>query len=171
MLIRFCKLSKEVKRDHFICGEPKLDVYLKQIARQDMVRGYSDVIIATDPSNVNAVYGFYTIAAAVIPLSQLPDAVAKKLPRYPEIPSIRLGRLAVDLNYQNRGVGGLLVVNAMERILTFGQIWAMLTVDAKDDQAEKFYRKFGFDSFKMPKELSLWLNREAVESFVKEQTK
>jgi len=120
---------------------------------------------------MNAAIGFYIIAAAVIPLSQLPDAVAKKLPRYPEIPSIRLGRLAVDLNYQKCGVGRLLVVNAMERILTFGQIWAMLTVDAKDDQAEKFYRKFGFDSFKMSKELSLWLNREGVESFVKKQTK
>ncbi|MBU0500234.1 MAG: GNAT family N-acetyltransferase [Gammaproteobacteria bacterium] len=76
----------------------------------------------------------------------LPDAWRKKLPS--RIPGVRLGRLAVDRQYQDKGLGELLLVDALtraRRIYTEAD-GIGLFVDALDEQAAGYYRRFGFQS-------------------------
>ncbi|KDB09358.1 GCN5-related N-acetyltransferase [Burkholderia sp. lig30] len=90
------------------------------------------------------VAGYYTLSAASVALEELPHEVARKLPRYPSIPAVRMGRLAVDLKYRGKGLGAALLVNALQRAAKSEIPAVALTVDAKDETAAAFYRHFGF---------------------------
>lgn len=59
--------------------------------------------------------GYYTVASASLLLADLPAATAKKLPRYPTVPAVRLGRLAVDMAFKRQGLGGALLADALDR--------------------------------------------------------
>ncbi|MGH8547409.1 MAG: GNAT family N-acetyltransferase [Methylococcales bacterium] len=88
--------------------------------------------------------GFYTISAAQVSVTRLPDEVKKKLPRYPSVPAVRTGRLAVDEKFQRQGLGSTLLTNAVFRILHSDIAAFAVIVDAKDDKAMAFYRHHGF---------------------------
>ena len=90
--------------------------------------------------------GYYTLSASLVNTSELPDALAKKLPRYPQLPVTLLGRLAVDQSMKGKGMGQYLLLDALRRCAeAAGNIAAMaVVVDAKDDAAEAFYRHFSF---------------------------
>jgi predicted GNAT family N-acyltransferase len=82
-----------------------------------------------------------------VPLQDLPADIARRLPRYPSIPAIRMGRLGVEKAFQGRGLGGALLVNAMRRSVASEIPGVALIVDAKDSRAADFYRHFGFMPF------------------------
>lgn len=90
--------------------------------------------------------GYYTLSATGIQAADLSDEMIRRLPRYPTLPAVLLGRLAVDLDYQGHGLGEMLLLTALERALTHNdQIAALaMVVDAKDDAAERFYARYGF---------------------------
>ena len=90
------------------------------------------------------VAGFYTLAAAGVPLGELPESVAKRLPRYPSVAVARLGRLAVATAHRGRKLGAALVWDAVMRSIRSELAVAALVVDAKDEDAEAFYRHLGF---------------------------
>ena len=92
------------------------------------------------------ILGYYTLSASVIDVRELPDALAKKLPRYPQLPVTLLGRLAVGLDLKGKGLGQFLLMDALWRSLgASAQIGAMaVVVDAKDSAAEAFYEHYGF---------------------------
>ena len=77
-------------------------------------------------------------------LSDLPEATARRLPRYPSVPTARLGRLAVDHSFRGRGLGGALLWDATQRAAAAEIAAFALLVDAKDDSAGAFYRHHGF---------------------------
>ena len=79
-------------------------------------------------------------------LADLPDELARKLPRYPQLPVTLLDRLAVDQSTKGQGLGEHLLLDALHRSLAHAdQIAAMaVVVDAKDASAATFYRHFGF---------------------------
>jgi predicted GNAT family N-acyltransferase len=77
-------------------------------------------------------------------LALLPDSLQKKLPKYPDIPAVRLGRLAVDKSMQGQGIAGKLLADAVIRSLKSVPAWVALVVDAKDENACAFYSRFGF---------------------------
>ena len=81
------------------------------------------------------VAAYYTISAASIPLVDLPPEETKRLPRYPTVPAVRIGRLAVDQRFQGRGLGGALLADAASRMLKADAAAFTLLVDAKNDQA------------------------------------
>ena len=91
--------------------------------------------------------GYYTLASASISLADLPADVAKKLPRYPAVPAVRLGRLTVDQAFQGRGVGGVLLAEALARALRADIAAYAMVVDAKDATAAAFYQHHGFLAF------------------------
>jgi GNAT superfamily N-acetyltransferase len=102
------------------------------------------------------VAGYYTLAAAGVLLADLPAELAKRLPRYPLVPVARLGRLAVDQAYRGRKLGSVLLWDAVQRSLRSEIAVFALVVDAKDDQAEAFYRHHGFAPFgSQPRQLVL----------------
>ncbi len=92
------------------------------------------------------VRGFYSLSASSIALDELPAQTAKKLPRYAHLPVTLLGRLAVDASIAGQGAGQFLLIDALRRSLEGAQrIGAMaVVVQAKDQQAERFYRHFDF---------------------------
>src|SRR5262245_36148796 len=74
----------------------------------------------------------------------MPQALAKKLPRYPDVPVARLGRLAVDHGFRGRKLGAALLWDAIERAARSEVVVYGVVVDAKDDEAVAFYEHHGF---------------------------
>jgi len=142
-----CPLNKTHDRSHFDCGHAQLNRYLAQQARQDVQRYVAATFVL--PDSEQRVRGFYTLSASRVALTALPAALAKKLPRYDYVPVTLLGRLAVDKTMWGKGIGQLLLVNALHRSLSSAkQVGAMaVVVDAKDEQAARFYRHFDFLPF------------------------
>ena len=86
----------------------------------------------------------------------------KKLPRYPEIPAIRIGRLAVKRDFQGAGLGRILVLNAIRRCCVSEIAWALLLVDVKNERVKNFYAKMYFSSFH-DNHLQMWMTRKQAE--------
>lgn len=129
-------------RSGFDCGTPALDGYLREQVSQDIRRRVAACFVAlTDELRIA---GYYTLATASVPLADLPDPMRRKLPRYPAVPAIRMGRLAVDVAYKGQGLGGALLFDALRRAARSEIPGVALIVDAKDDQAAAFYRHHGF---------------------------
>ena len=85
-------------RSPFACGQEVLDRYLRTQATQDIRRRVATCFVAIEAAS-GQVAGYYTIASASIPTPDLPPEITKRLPRYPSIPAVRIGRLAVDLKF------------------------------------------------------------------------
>ena len=129
-------------RSTFSCGEPALDLYLREQAGQDARRRVAAPFAAS--SDGVKVLGFYTLSATSIQLTDVPAALAKKLPRYPRLPATLLGRLATDLSARGVGLGRLLLVDAIIRAVRSEIASFALVLDAKDESAAAFYERESF---------------------------
>ena len=133
-------------RDDFSCGVAALDSYFVRQATQDVRRRASACYVAVKVGT-GKVAGYYTLAAGGVPTTDLPEAMSKRLPRYPSVPVARVGRLAVDEAYHGRKLGGALLADAAVRAARSEVAVFALVVDAKDDAAVAFYRHHGFEGF------------------------
>ena len=131
------------ERSAFRCGEEALDRYFQTQATQDIRRRVANCFVAVEVATGRAA-AFYTLSAASIPFVDLPVEETKRLPRYPTLPAVRIGRLAVDERFQGRGLGAALLVDAAHRAIQGGAATFTLLVDAKNDRAVAFYRRYGF---------------------------
>ena len=130
-------------RSTFASGSAALDSYLRERASQDVKRRIASCFVAvTDDGEIA---GYYTIAATGLLLGDLPPARVKKLPRYPVIPAILLGRLAVAMAHQGRRLGGALMADALARAEDSDIMAHAMVVDALDRQAARFYAHLGFE--------------------------
>jgi len=143
---RLAPLGAEHDRDSFDCGEEALDRYFKTQATQDIRRRVANCFVATDSAS-GLMAGYYTIASAGIPFVDLPPEESRRLPRYPSLPAVRIGRLAVDRKFQGRGLGEMLLLDAMRRSMNLPPAVYALLVDAKNDRAVAFYQRYGFRAF------------------------
>jgi ribosomal protein S18 acetylase RimI-like enzyme len=134
-------LSANHNRTSFCCGTEALDRYFKQQVTQDTRRRVANCFIAI--ASNERIAGFYTLASASIMLTDLPPEIQKKLPRYPNVPTVRMGRLAVDQEFKGMGLGSALLTDAILRAKRSDIAAFALIVDAKDDQAAKFYQHNG----------------------------
>ena len=139
-------LGPDHDRAGFSCGVEALDRYFREQVTQDVRRRATACYVAIDAAT-SRVAGYYTLAAGGVLLSDLPEALAKQLPRYPSVPVARLGRLAVDTAYRGRKLGAALLWDAVARSLRSEIAVFALVVDAKDDRAGSFYRHHGFVPF------------------------
>jgi ribosomal protein S18 acetylase RimI-like enzyme len=139
-------LGSHHDRKAFSSGVEPLDRYFREQVTQDMRRRATACYVAVDAAS-GKVAGYYTLAAGGVPLAEMPDALAKRLPRYPSVPVARLGRLAVDTTYRGRQFGAMLLWDAAMRAARSEMAVFALVVDAKDDQAEAFYRYHDFVAF------------------------
>lgn len=133
-------------RTAFDCGVPALDQYLRTQAGADRRRRVSFCYLAID-NQTDRVAGYYTLSATGVPLTALPRATTKRLPRYPTVPAVLVGRLVVDRRDQGRKLGGVLLVDAIKRTVASGIAAFAIIVDAKDKRAAAFYERFGFQQF------------------------
>lgn len=137
-------LGDQHDRAAFFCGVEALDAYLQKQAGQDRRRRAAVPFVAT--TDGKTVAGYYTLSQYAIHLDSVPDAMAKKLPKYPMVSATLLGRLAVATNFRGQRLGETLLMDALHRSLTLSAHAAStgVVVDAKDDSALAFYRKYGF---------------------------
>lgn len=135
-------LDLSCDRSSFECGVEPLDRYFRTQVSQDIKRRVTACFVATDVHGRTA--GYYTLASASVLLADLPDVLAKKLPRYPSVPAVRMGRLAVDLEFKGAGLGAALLADALRRSVTAEIAAYAFLVDAKDEAAASFYAHHGF---------------------------
>ena len=134
------------RREEFDCGVEALNDYLKKRARKEMDAGLAVCFVAVPESDPGCIAGFYTLSAATILTTTLPETVTKKLPRYGEFPAILLGRLARSIAFKGQGLGERLMMSAFVRAAHAAEdvaSWAIVT-DPKDENARCFYKDFGF---------------------------
>lgn len=129
-------------RSCFNSGSSALDRYLREQATQDMRRRVAGCFVALNDDL--RIAGYYTLSSASVPLLDLPIEVQRKLPRYKAVPAIRMGRLAVDVEFQSQGLGSGLLINALRRAAGAEIPATVLIVDAKDEQAAAFYQHHDF---------------------------
>jgi GNAT superfamily N-acetyltransferase len=145
-MMRVRALTGDHDRQRFDCGRPELNDWLRQVARQHQEKGLSRTFVAVGEEAPTIIHGYYALTLAELENRHLPDAWRKKLPR--RIPGVRLGRFAVDRLSQGKGLGELLLVDALIRARRIhaeaGGIG--LFVDALDERAAGYYRRFGFDA-------------------------
>ncbi len=152
---RFEALGTAHRRAEFSCGETALDEYIHRYARQQQERGFNRTYVAVPDDLPARIAGFYSINAASVLASELPDGL--KLPRYP-VPILRIGRLAVDRRFQGTGLGRRLLRHGLALAVELSArvgIYAVV-VDAKHERAAAFYRKLGFAPF-AARPLSMYL--------------
>jgi GNAT superfamily N-acetyltransferase len=161
----FVPIHKKYQRDHFDCGYPVLDNYLKKYAKQNHEKGIAKTFIAINESSSLRVDGFYTVSASTIEFESLPDFSQKGLPAYP-VPAILIGKLAVDKSVKGQGLGTELLVDALLRAVKAAQEIAIFAVrvDAIDLTARNFYLKYEFIPFQ-DRPLSLFL---PIKTIIKE---
>lgn len=134
----------------FRCGKYPLDDYFRRHAlpndQGNIGRAYVLDAAADDvAAGLPAVLGFYTLSMATVVSADVRSVLATKLPRYP-MPVALIGRLAVDERARGRRLGETLLLDALHRVVTAAGIIGCLgvIVDAKDEDAERFYEKYDF---------------------------
>jgi GNAT superfamily N-acetyltransferase len=144
--MRVLPLTGSHDRLAFDCGRRELNDWLCQVARQHQDKGLSKTFFAVREEQPAHICGYYALTLAELENRHLPEAWRKKLPR--RIPGVRLGRLAVDQSYQGKGLGELLLVDALTRAQRiYSEAGGIgLFIDAIDERAADYYRRFGFQA-------------------------
>jgi len=140
------EVGHDVKK--FTCGKDELDNYLQTTARQHQSKNVSKTYVIVDDDSPSIIIGFFTIAIRSMTCKDhMPVSIAKRLPS--NVPGYTLARLAVSESHQGQGFGELLLVEAMTRAKSATKEVGgfALFVDAKDENAAGFYKKYGFTSF------------------------
>ena len=133
----------------FACGKRPLDDYFARHALPNDRAGIGRAYVArrsdADDDVLPRVLGFYTLSMASVAPETLASASAAKLPRYP-MPVALIGRLAVDTRARGRRLGEALLMDAFQRVLAAADVVGCIgvIVDAKDDDAVRFYEKYDF---------------------------
>jgi predicted GNAT family N-acyltransferase len=142
---KISKLNSKHNKKKFSCRSTPLDNYLKTQAGQDIKKNVSVSYVLTSV-NSEDVIGYYSLSSISIDASELSDEFMKKLPRYPMLPGILIGRLAIDSNYQGQKMGAHLLIDALKRSLLISDQIGInaVIVDAKDNNAASFYRYYDF---------------------------
>jgi len=137
-------LTANHRTDSFDCGNEALNLFLKRFALSNIAAGVARTYVTIQLDH-NEVLAYYSLAAAAVDKTRLPERIAKGMPAYP-IPVIVLARLAVDRTVQGQGVGQGLLRDALRRACAAADIVGVraMLVHAKDSAAARFYRKFGF---------------------------
>ncbi len=137
-------IAKEHGRAAFDCGNAELNSYLQRYARQNHESGGAKCFVAVPSNEPSRILGFYTLSPASLEYARTPALAKKGLGRY-DVPVFRLGRLAVAISVQGRGLGGALLLRAAERCIRVSQDvgGVALLIDAKDDRAALWYEGYG----------------------------
>ena len=127
----------------FDCGAESLNDWLRTRALKNETTGASRTFVSID-SVTDAVAGYYCLSASSLLLEDAPGSVRRNMPD--PIPVILIGRLAVDQAHKGKGLGASLLQHALLKGLEASRIVGAraFIVDALNEDAERFYSRFGF---------------------------
>ncbi len=143
--LRVEPLGSNHDRSRFESGVETLDRYFRAQAGQDARKHMAAAFVLLLPDGTVA--GYYTLSSTSLQLGELPEQTARKLPKYPLVPATLLGRLAVDWRQQGKGHGRFLLADALYRAARSEIASFAVVVDAKDQNARRFYERESFLSF------------------------
>jgi ribosomal protein S18 acetylase RimI-like enzyme len=140
-------ITKTLQKSQFDCGYEELNDYFHHYALKNDKLNIGKTFVAKDSAK-GLVAGYMTLSNAQMAAETLPDNVRKGLPKYP-VPALRIGKLAVDKNFQRTGIGAWLLRSALEKALLISDTTGLFAVivDAIDNKAKGFYEKYGFTPF------------------------
>jgi len=140
--LRVEALNSRHDRSKFDSGVEPLDRYFRTQAGQDARKLMAAPFVLVLPDD--RIAGYYTLSSTSVQLGELPEQIARKLPRYPLAPATLLGRLAVDQRQLRKGYGRFLLADALWRAARSEIASFAVVVDAKDDNARRFYERESF---------------------------
>ena len=134
------------RRAEFHYESAELTEFLRTRARKEMQARASACFVLAPISDPGKIAGYYTLSATTIHLSEIPPELAKRFPRYPNLPATLLGRLARDLAFRGTGLGDYLLTDALRKALNNTVVIGSVAVvtDPKDEKAGAFYKQYGF---------------------------
>jgi N-acetylglutamate synthase-like GNAT family acetyltransferase len=137
------KLTAAHALTEFDCGRSELNQFIQKYAYQNQQANSSQTYVGIYE---NMVIGYYSLTVGSIVHTQAPNRVTKGQPMHP-IPVMILARLAVDIRWQNRGVGKGLLKDALKRTAQAADIAGIraLLVHAKDLDVKLWYERFDFE--------------------------
>lgn len=142
ILGRTFAISKDFDTGSFDCGVPSLNDYLRSFALQNHSNLSAKTFVALRERRI---VGYYSLTVTSAERDEPPERVTKGLARHP-VPLLLIARLAVDRTEQGRGLGKMLLKDALRRIVRgtvdFG--CRAVVVHARDEAAKAFYEKSGF---------------------------
>jgi len=129
----------------FECGVLSLDSWLLNHSRNAAAAGSAITYVLVD-EQLERVVGFHALTVASIPHQDATTRARKGMPRHP-VPAVLLARLGVDRTAQDRGIGALLLADAMRRAVSAAEEVGirLLMAHAIDGRALDFYLRFGFE--------------------------
>jgi GNAT superfamily N-acetyltransferase len=156
-------LTEQHEIDHFDSGVESKDQFLRKFALQNSKGGLGRTYVAIRPES-RKVDGYYTISSSSVKFENLPN---RNLPRYP-IPSILLGKLAIDRSAQGQGLGTALLYDALQRAAQISEEIGVFLVEVKalDENAKRFYLKYEFVEM-LDSPMSLFLNLKKIRHLLK----
>lgn len=136
-------LDKLQDRSSFDCGVEPLNDYLKKYALQNQKKDAARTYI--NANDENQIVGYYTLVFGSVSIEETTAEISAGLGKYP-IPVILLARLAIDKNQKGKGLGKMLMRDALLRAVRASEIAGLraFLVHAKDESAKAFYEKLGF---------------------------
>jgi len=122
-----------------------MNVWLQETAAQHQRKNLSRTFVAVVPDDANTIIGYYALAATSIETDGMPGS--GRLPR--QVSAVLLARLAVDQRHQGQGLGEHLLAHALDTVLATAEKIGVqcVVVDAMDDNASRFYKRYGFAPF------------------------
>lgn len=140
--IEFAAFSAAYELDAFDCGNDDLNSWLRRHALASEKADLARTALAVDN---DIVVGYMSLTTGSVRPEDAPKRLARGMPRYP-IGTILIGRLAVDLRYEGQRLGSRLLAEALRRAVAASDAAAarLVVVDAIDDAAAAFYRRWGF---------------------------
>lgn len=136
-------LTSAHKLTDFVSGKEDLDLWLRKRAWKSQQNNNARVYVVT-PENDNQVIGYYAIAMGSVSRESSISNLKRNSPD--PIPMVVLARLAVDQRFHNAGIGAGLLKDCVKRAVHAMNVvgGAGILVHAADDDAKRFYTKFGF---------------------------
>lgn len=169
--LRVEPLASAHDRASFSCGVESLDAYLRTQAGQDVRRKANAVFVLVSEAQPKDVLGYFTLCATALSQGDVPEAARKLVPRYPLVSATLIGRLAVAKHSQGRGLGAILLAQALQKTYesaeTVGS--SMVVVDAIDEIACGFYAAHGF--VRLPESMRLVLPVSSIGNLVGREKK
>jgi predicted GNAT family N-acyltransferase len=161
------KLNKEHKKSDFDCGYVLLNNYIQKQAKQDVTRDLSVCYVLIDANK--KVVGYYTLSGNSVDRNDFPNELIQKMPpSYENLPTILLGRLAIDNQLKGKGFGSILLIDALKKCVAIAESLGILAVvvDPIDLNATAFYNKFGFIT--IPSNNKMFIPIKTVEQILNE---
>lgn len=136
-----------------------MDDYIKHYALPHSEANIARSYVALDGTTVR---GFYSLTMSGVEPDNLPDQYRLRFPDFP-LRVARVACLAVDLKHQRKGLGELLLADALLRCRQVGTSVGMLGVllDATDEMARGWYQRYEFMRLH-DAPLTLWLPAKAL---------